>query len=1636
MSRNGVGKVCILVLVSLLLFQTATPLYTQGDRTGGLQGSSVNQRTIEKTYDVKLITGDVVKVGLVNKTLQVLAIMPVDPTELNKGFRVFRDGKGLYVIPSNVDLRKFDIELFNVEYLVEEGYWNQSEIPVIIQMKREGYPSISSLIAERGGEIAPVYRLVPASAAKIPVNKARDVVKDLVSNAYMEKIWLDRKVHVHLNESVPLIGAPSVWSLYNGSGVKIAILDTGIDKNHEDFFFPNGTSKIKVEVDFTDDYDTFDHFGHGTHVASIAAGTGEKSIITPMVSEIQSAISRSYDDRFARISTNGTHIAMVWYSYYSGNWDIWFSLYDGHNWASPQQLTTDGNLDVYPFVTFLKDGRILVLWASNRTGNYQIWYKVYDNGVWSQDKHLTTGPDWHVYSPVTQLSNGSIAITYTSNASSNEDVWFAILNLDSSNTLNWVSNRRLTSANSTMWLYSSSIVQSPDGRIWAFIYDIYHFNFTTNIGGITQIYYNVSTDMGTTWSGGLLASGSGFVNPSAAVLPDGTMMLVFEGDDLARNITYTIWYMVYQNNTWSQPRILTPGKYLAVPSIVYAANLGKFCITAQNWINSDLENDIFLLTIPIFRGVAPGATLWNVKVLNRYGVGYEDWVISGIEYAALGPDGKANTGDEADIISMSLGASYWSDGTDPLSLACDRAVDLGRIVVVAAGNVAGYFTVGIPAASKKAITVGASTKQDEIAGFSSRGSTRDFRIKPDVVAPGYRIWAALARGSMIEKWAMNGRIPAIDVDGDGVYDYVRLSGTSMATPHVSGAAALIKQARGFDPNTVKNVLISTSKDLGYDVYTQGGGRINVPAAMETQLIPDPATFSLGGVAGGVYNFNITFRNTGTSWINITLSPSLKEVFYGYDMTDKVSLNSTELNIPAGGQKAVNVEINATSLPSGLYSGVVVTNYTVEGSDVHVIFGLLRMNVVHVRFLGLDGNPLGNAFVGAFKAYPSCEEMERGTARWTWGITDENGAIDLNLPWSGTYYIIGADWYKQYYADAYAVNKTNVTGDMSVTLDLRNAHKLSYSPPGHVIASLSDGLFYYYVNRTCMRGIAYAFWNWWYYPSVTDIYVTQTDLTLGLYYQYYDRKYINVVDPSTLISPELYAIAFSKTNVTKDEMLTYNEADLAKVIKEYRTALTPSIGALMHRDYVLILTDKGSGWTYPFGMPSLSWAISSPRQVTEYITPGMYWTGYDKRNDQPGVITPYFSYWAEEGYPIPGTYSIASNAHPLRPALRLGVYGDYLDVLGVFESPYLNTSKGEIYYKYEPLGSALLNLVVKRNGTVIYNRSTWGLIRTSLSISPPAEIEIDLRGESLMRLSGYAYMSTKFNISKGEGWWKLLDIIPYIEGLDMNNSHAPGNVTGHLVSGPIYPFNVKSVEYSLDDGKTWSTVQTQLIRINTLYGSILDYKFLLKNISEGNYVSIRVNFTDNKTISSFTVLRGFYIRSALPSVPMAEIAGAYVDKGVIKMAVYAECTSPITQIQYSVDGNITGAVPVGNVTATTVEIAINGTSYSDGMHTIGIRAFTSSGSGPWVYKRFYVRTLSNRYNLIAPFLPVPSSYRASDVARAIGPSVTLIAGWDTGKQRFFGYIPGVSKPEEDFLFSQGYGYFIHLTSPQRYVEVEG
>ncbi len=203
-----------------------------------------------------------------------------------------------------------------------------------------------------------------------------------------------------------------------------------------------------------------------------------------------------------------------------------------------------------------------------------------------------------------------------------------------------------------------------------------------------------------------------------------------------------------------------------------------------------------------YKGVAPAAKIYAGKVLDYTGSGYADGIIAGLEWC--------RSQSEVDIISMSLGTTGSSDGNDSLSQAVNEAVaaPYWKIAVVAAGNSgSGTYTVGSPGAASEAITVGAAAEWSSpegspnhsegvyLASFSSRGPTADGRNKPDLVAPGVSITAA-----------------AIDSIGG----YVTYSGTSMATPFVSGTVALALEAdlNNLNPAQIKNHIISTAKDCG------------------------------------------------------------------------------------------------------------------------------------------------------------------------------------------------------------------------------------------------------------------------------------------------------------------------------------------------------------------------------------------------------------------------------------------------------------------------------------------------------------------------------------------------------------------------------------------------------------------------------------------------------------------------------------------------------------------------------------------------------------------------------------------------------------------------------------------------------
>ena len=229
------------------------------------------------------------------------------------------------------------------------------------------------------------------------------------------------------------------------------------------------------------------------------------------------------------------------------------------------------------------------------------------------------------------------------------------------------------------------------------------------------------------------------------------------------------------------------------------------------------------------------------------------------------------------MINLSLGrAVYESYKLDPLCQAVEAAWKAGIVVVIAAGNEGrndsahsdGYGTIAAPGNDPFAITVGAMkpmgtlTRADDlIASYSSKGPTLlDHIVKPDIVAPGNLMISVLASSSATLVKASPKNVVAVSsytANGKSTASYFTLSGTSMATPVVSGAVALLLQKNGsLTPDQVKARLMksayktfprsSTAKDpttgksytSQYDIFTVGAGYLDIQAALSsTDLAP-------------------------------------------------------------------------------------------------------------------------------------------------------------------------------------------------------------------------------------------------------------------------------------------------------------------------------------------------------------------------------------------------------------------------------------------------------------------------------------------------------------------------------------------------------------------------------------------------------------------------------------------------------------------------------------------------------------------------------------------------------------------------------------------------------------------------------
>ncbi|GAA2756499.1 S8 family peptidase [Actinopolymorpha rutila] len=451
------------------------------------------------------------------------------------------------------------------------------------------------------------------------------------------------------------------------------------------------------------------------------------------------------------------------------------------------------------------------------------------------------------------------------------------------------------------------------------------------------------------------------------------------------------------------------------------------------------------------KGVAYGANLLNGKVLGDDGSGAMSWIIAGMEWAA---------GDEhADIVNMSLGSDPTVYGSNLVTAAVDRlSSDDGTLFVVAAGNDGCDACVLAPGDAPSALTVGAVDRGDQLADFSSRGpGPVNLALKPDITAPGVGIWAARAEDAQL--------------GGSG--PYLQLSGTSMATPHVAGAAALLSQARpDMTGPELKAALMSTAvPTAGLREYQQGAGRVDVGRVLESPVLAEQGSLDFGVVAlkagGGTapVDHDLSYRNVSDQPVTLNLHAQLRD--QTGTQVDYTSVEPSQLTVQPGAVGTAKVVVDPGTAKPGNYTGTVVAD--VPGAQsLHTPIGFVgQLQLFDLRLKGIarDGRP-ALPWVGSLNASPIVNVDTGETMTKRCKVDDPTTEVCMQVP-VGTYSVLAfihtrpAGVPSNGYGDGLDTSlvgdpELKVTGDTTLTLDARKAVEVTVDTPANPEARANLG----------------------------------------------------------------------------------------------------------------------------------------------------------------------------------------------------------------------------------------------------------------------------------------------------------------------------------------------------------------------------------------------------------------------------------------------------------------------------------------------------------------------------------------------------------------------------------------------------
>ncbi|MEU2236828.1 S8 family peptidase [Streptomyces vietnamensis] len=636
-----------------------------------------------------------------------------------------------------------------------------------------------------------------------------------------------------------------------------------------------------------------------------------------------------------------------------------------------------------------------------------------------------------------------------------------------------------------------------------------------------------------------------------------------------------------------------------------------------------------------YKGVAPGAKVISGKVLDDEGYGDDSAVIAGMEWAAA---------EGADVVNLSLGGPD-SPGVDPLEATVDRlSAEKGILFAIAAGNEgeSGASSLGSPGSADAALTVGAVDKDDRLAPFSSTGPrVGDGAVKPDVTAPGVAITAAAAAGSALDTR------PGTPHPAPG---YLQLDGTSMATPHVAGAAAILKQRHpDWKSAELKGALTGSAKDGGYTAFQQGAGRIQVDEALAQNVIAEPVSLNFGTALwphadDKPVTRKVAYRNLGATDVTLDLSvsaldPSGKPAPAGF-----FALGASKVTVPAGGTAEVDLVADTRiGDVDGSYSGYVTA--TGAGRSLRTAAVAVREAESYdltVRTLGRDGTDAPNFST-------TLTGVGGPAANFQARIDDEPGAHTIRVP-KGSYtlntavyqdpsdYTAGTDWI--------ARPKLDVSADTTVVADARTTRPVDLTVPG---LDKADYAGTYYERATDIGRVG----NGWVLRGFTGFRTAHQGpaVTDGSLLQTWDAHFLKDATSQ-------YSVAFGgKVNTVATGYTRHVKADELATLKVGLGASAPGKTALASPYAHLPGAPEGNGFSAPQPAPGTRTFYVSTADGATWLT----------RFNQLGAPD-------EWGYPaFEGAYEMVrpkryEAGRTYRETFDTGVFGPLLgEGMGVFRT---------------------------------------------------------------------------------------------------------------------------------------------------------------------------------------------------------------------------------------------------------------------------------------------------------------------------------------------------------------------------------